>query len=107
MEATVSDEHPPEPAPESQPFADADWVRIRKLPYAEQVAALQGLLLKHINALSNDQADTACLILQIIPRESVFDHSIKPRQKLLDYVHQLNTVDSLIDIEKAINNPKG
>ena len=100
-------EHTPEPPPEVEPFADADWDRIRKLPYDEQVSTLQGLLLTHINILSNDRADSACLILQIIPREGVFDRSIKPRQKLLDYVHQVNTVDGLIDIEKAINSPKG
>ena len=107
IEAAVPDEHPPEPVAEIQPFADADWAHIRKLPYAEQVSTLQGLLLKHVHTLSNDQADSACLILQIIPRESVFDRSVKPRQKLLDYVRQVNTVNDLMDIEKAINNPKG
>jgi hypothetical protein len=106
MEPTVSDGHIPEP-PESQPFASADWARIRKLPYDEQVSALRALLLKHVDTLSNDQADSACLILQIIPRDNVFDRSIKPRQKLLDYVHQVSTVNDLMDIEKAINNPRG
>jgi hypothetical protein len=107
IEAMAPNEHTPEPAPEVQPFADADWDRIRKLPYDEQVSTLQDHLLKHINILSNDRADSACLILQIIPRESVFDRSIKPRRKLLDYVQQVKTVDGLIDIENAINSPKG
>jgi hypothetical protein len=98
---------PPKPVTENQSFTSAEWARIQNLPYAEQVSTLQSLLLKRINTLSNDQTDSACLILQIIPSESVFDQSIKPRQKLLDYVRQLNTVDGLMDIEKAINYPRG
>ncbi len=68
---------------------------------------MQARLLKRISTLSNDQADSACLILQIIPRENVFDRGINPRAKLLDYTRLVNTVNDLIDIEKAIDNPMG
>jgi hypothetical protein len=73
----------------------------------ESFATLQTRLLKRINTLSNYQADSACLILQIIPRERVFDRSIDPRAKLLNYAHQVNSIGDLHDIENAINNPKG
>jgi len=76
-------------------------------PHAEEFSTMQARLLKRISTLSNDQADSACLILQIIPRENVFDRGINPRAKLLDYTRLVNTVNDLIDIEKAIDNPMG
>ena len=46
-----------------------------------------------------------CLVLGIIPREKIFDHSVDPRAVLLDYTKGVDSLSQLRDIERAIEHP--
>jgi hypothetical protein len=70
--AMASPEPEPEPRIAPPPPSIADTAEFQTLPYEEQLSKLRAELLNRIHTLSNSQADAACLILQIIPRESVF-----------------------------------
>jgi hypothetical protein len=94
------------PADSPEPSGEMIYERVTGT-YSEQFAELQKRLIKRINEMPNDKADSTCLILQIIPREQVFDRSVNARAKLLNYVRIVNSLDDLRDIEKAMNGPRG
>ena len=72
-------------------------------PYDERVRKLRAEVMGRAEALSNDESDAVCLSLGLIPREQVFDHSVKPKKVLLHYVGEVNTEAELESIESAIN----
>ena len=64
----------------------------------------QAQLLNRIEGLSHDDADAVCLSLELIPREQIFDRSIKPKEVLLRYTRRMSTREEFESIERAINN---
>ena len=72
----------------------------------EAVLARQAEVLNRIDQLSNEEANTVCLNLELIPREQILDRSVQPKNVLRGYTKQAKALDVLEEIEKAINDPR-
>jgi hypothetical protein len=71
-------------------------------PFSTRRSQLQ----KRIEDLTNEEADSVCLIMELIPREQIFDRSIKPKQILLRYINRANSEAELDSLEHVLNEPR-
>ncbi|MEP6667746.1 MAG: hypothetical protein ABJF10_01250 [Chthoniobacter sp.] len=72
----------------------------------EPLPARRAQLLRRVEDLSNEEADSICLTMQLIPREQVFDHGIRPKKILLRYTNQASSVAELDFLERTLNDPR-
>jgi len=72
----------------------------------EALSARRAQLLKRVEDLSNDDADSVCLTMQLIPREQVFDHGVKPKKLLIRYTNQASSAAELDFLEHSLNDPR-
>lgn len=70
----------------------------------ESLSARRGQFLRRIEDLSNDEADSVCLTMQLIPREEVFDHGEKPKKLLVRYIKQASSQSELDFLERTLGD---
>jgi hypothetical protein len=63
-------------------------------------------LLKRVEDLSNDAADSVCLTMQLVPREQIFDRCVRPRDILLRYTNRASPAAELDFLERVLNDSR-
>jgi len=70
----------------------------------DRLRARRDAVVERIENLSTEDADAVCLRLELVPRERIFDRSVRPRKVLLRHAGQITSPDALESIERALND---
>lgn len=70
----------------------------------DHLRARRAQLLKRVEDLSDEDADSVCLSMQLVPREQIFDRSVKPRKILVHYTSQAASEAELDFLERVLND---
>jgi hypothetical protein len=58
-----------------------------------------------VNDLSNEEADTVCLSMQLLERDEIFDPTVRPKRMLFRYI-KFSSAEDLNFLEDTLNQPR-
>jgi hypothetical protein len=72
----------------------------------DPLRARRAELARRVEDLANDEADRVCLTMELIPREQIFDRSVRPKKVLLRYINEATSSANLDDFERTLDEPR-